>query len=509
MKKYLRITVISSILTFMGFSCGQEFLELEPVAALTEAAFFTSASDADAALGSVYDMLQKYGTYENEYVTKLEWLPVGDMRMEESPADRAIEALEWDAGNERFGRVWEQHYLGVARANTVIGRIDGVDADDATKASIVGQAKFLRALFYFNLVRYYGDIPLITEEPTADTEFNVSRAPASEIWDLIEQDLSEAANELPVSWPDSELGRAKRSSALALLAKAHLYQEEWGAAVTRSEELINLGVHDLVPNYRDAFRMSNEHNEEDVFSTQYRETNTGGWAEGRDGHFLGARAAPRGVGNDFAPFGGWSNWVPAAHFIEEAFETNEEDSIIDERYYGQIIGFGEKHPDLEFTMPDTINSGFSSTGYIHTKFWFGPNANQDVYSGQNVPVIRYAEVLLNYAEALNEVGRKNDAIDAINEVRDRAELPDLPYSLTQAEVLDAIFAERRVELFWEMSFFSDLNRRGRALQFILDNRPDAADLPTDAAYLQTQPILFPIPLREIDNNPNMTQNTGY
>ena len=508
MKKYLKITVLCSILTFMGYSCGQEFLELEPISNLTEAAFFKTEADANAALSSVYDMLQKYGTFENEYVTKVEWLPVGDMRMEESPADRAIEGLEWDAGNERFGRIWSQHYLGIARANTVIGRVDGIDAEQSAKDLITAQAKFLRALFYFNLVRYYGDVPLITEEPTADTDFNVARTPATEVWAVIEQDLEDAVAGLPVTWDDANLGRAKRSSALALLAKAHLYQEEWADAVTRSEELINLGVHDLVPNYRDAFRMTNEHNEEDIFSTQYRETNTGGWGEGRDGTFLAARAAPRGVGNDFAPFGGWSNWVPNEHFIE-TFETDGDGEIIDERYYGQIIGPGEKHPDLEFTMPEDVPAGFSSTGYIHTKFWFGPNANNDVYSGQNVPVIRYAEVLLNYAEALNEAGRKDDAIAQINIVRDRAELDPLPNSLTQDEVLDVIFQERRVELFWEMSFFSDLNRRGRALQFILDNRPDAADLPTNATYLQQNPILFPIPLSELDNNPNMTQNEGY
>jgi len=508
MKKFIKITIISSILTFLSFSCGQEFLELDPISSLTEAAFFKSEADANAALSSAYDMLQKYGTYENEYVTKVEWLPVGDMRMEESPADRAIEGLEWDAGNERFGRIWSQHYLGVARANTVIDRIDGIEADDATKNSISAQAKFLRALFYFNLVRYYGDVPLITAEPTADTDFNVSRDPASEVWAQIESDLTDAVAGLPVEWDDANLGRAKRSSALALLAKAHLYQGEWAEAVAASEDLEALNVHELVNNYRDAFRMTNEHNSEDVFSTQYRETNTGGWAEGRDGHFLGARAAPRGVGNDFAPFGGWSNWVPEQRFID-AFETDGAGTILDERYYGQIIGPGEKHPDLDFTMPDDVPAGFSSTGYIHTKWWFGPNANQDVYSGQNVPIIRYAEVILNYAEALNEVGNTAEAIAQINRVRERAELDPLPTTLSQAEVLDAIFQERRVELFWEMSFFSDLNRRGRALEFIQQNRANETNLPLNSTYLQQQPILFPIPLREIDNNPNMTQNPGY
>ena len=509
MKHLIKIFLVVMMMVSTVVSCGDEFLDLSPVDSLTEAGFFKTESDANAALASVYDMLQKYGGWENEYITKIEWLPVGDMTMEESPADRAIEGLEWDAGNERFSRIWAQHYTGIARANTVIGRINGVEAPQANKDLIEGQAKFLRALFYFTIARYYGDAPLIVDEPTAETDFNVSRNPVSEIWAQIESDLTDAVSKLPTTWDDANLGRAKKSSALALLAKAHLYQSEWADAVSRSEELINLGIHDLEPDYRDAFRKENEHNVEDVFSVQYRDTNTGGWGEGRDGHFLGARAAPRGVGADFAPFGGWSNWVPAEQWVEDIERDPVADTIIDQRYYGQIIGPGEKHPDVDFTMPEDVPAGFSSTGYIHTKFWLGPNPNNSEYSGQNIPVFRYAEVLLDYAEALNETGRKDDAIAQINIVRDRAGLDPLPNTLTQDEVLDAIFQERRVELFWEQSFFSDLNRRGRALQFILDNRADVADLPTNATYLQQNPILFPIPLSELDNNPNMTQNTGY
>jgi len=509
MKNIIKIFIVVAVIVSTVISCGDEFLELEPVSNLTEASFFRTESDANAALASVYDMLQKYGGWENEYITKLEWLPVGDMVMEESPADRAIEGLEWDAGNERFSRVWRQHYTGIARANTVIDRIGDVEAPQANKDLIEGQAKFLRGLFYFTIARYYGDAPLLTSEPTAETDFNVSRSPVSEIWAQIESDLTDAVAKLPNTWDDANLGRAKKSSALALLAKVHLYQNEWANAITRSEELINLGIHSLEPNYRDAFRQTNEHNDEDVFSVQYRDTNTGGWGEGRDGHFLAQRAAPRGVGAEFAPFGGWSNWVPATHWVEDIERDAVADTIVDQRYYGQIIGPGEKHPDIEFTMPDTVPAGFSSTGFIHTKWWFGASPNNAQYSGQNIPVFRYAEVLLNYAEALNEEGRKDDAIAAINEVRARAVLDPLPNTLTQGEVLDVIFQERRIELFWEQSFFSDLNRRGRALQFILDNRPNVADLPTDAPYLQQNPILFPIPLSEIDNNPNMTQNPGY
>ena len=218
-KLLLTVLLSNLVIILTTVSCGEEFLELEPVDQLTEASFFKNETDANAALASVYDMLQKYGGFENEYLTKFEWLPVGDMRMEESPADRAIEGLEWDGGNGRFNEVWERHYTGIARANTVIQRIDGIEAEEEVKTQIKAQAKFLRALFYFSLARNFGDVPIILDEPTAETDFNVSRDPLSEVWVQIEADLSDAAQGLPVSWDEANLGRAKKSSALALLAK--------------------------------------------------------------------------------------------------------------------------------------------------------------------------------------------------------------------------------------------------------------------------------------------------
>ncbi len=507
MMKKLSIIPLIAIFTYLLVSCGDEFLNKQPLSDLTEAGFFKTEEDANAALASVYDALQKYGGYENEFITKLEWLTVGDMRMEESPADREIEALVFNPNNGRFRDIWRVHYQGISRANTVIQRVPDMELAEEKKNAIIGQAKFLRGLFYSTLTRYYGDVPLILDEPNAATEFNVTRTPSSEVYAQVEQDLKDAISELPNEWQDADLGRASRTSALALLAKVHLFKGEWEQTIQRSEELISTDVHGLVDNYRDVFRKENEHNEETVFATQYRDTNAGGWGESRDGHFLAQRSAPRGVGQEFAPFGGWSNWVPNAHWVDE-FETDGSSEIIDDRYDAMVLGPGDKHPELDFTMPDTVPAGFSSTGYVLTKWWFGPNPNDSEYSGQNIPVIRYAEVLLNYAEALNEVGRTSEAIQQLNIVRNRAGLDNLPTGLSQDAVLDAVFQERRIELFWEMSFFSDLNRRGRFLEFIEENRPDFADL-VIAPYLREDYILFPIPQQDLDNNPSLTQNPGY
>ncbi len=511
MRKIIHILLGLGLLAGVVYSCGDEFLSLEPQGSLTEENFFVTEKDAQAALAAAYDALQKYGGYENEFITKLEWLTVGDMRMEESPADREIESLVFNPNNSRFNGVWSVHYQGIARANSVINRVPDMDIGNELKTQIVGQGQFLRGLFYFGLVRYFGDVPLVTTEFKATDEFNLTRTPRSEVYALIERDLTDAAASLPDTWGDSDQGRATRQSALALLAKVHLYQEEWEDAIGRSEELINSGIHDLELDpgntnsaYRNVFSKENEQNEEIVFATQYRDTDAGPWGQSRDGHFLPARSAPRGIGGEFVPFGGWSNWVPETHFVEEAFEEG------DERRIGQIIGPGETHDESGFTMEAEPPSGHTSTGYIMTKFWWGAEPNNSIYGSQNLPILRYAEVLLNYAEALNEVGRTEDALDAINQVRNRAGLADFDSSDPQ-EVLDQIFRERRVELFWEMSFFSDLNRRGRFVEFIRENRPDVRDgsLVLSPYILEPELILFPIPTTELDNNPNLTQNPFY
>ncbi|RMG67770.1 MAG: RagB/SusD family nutrient uptake outer membrane protein [Bacteroidetes bacterium] len=512
MRKLARNAILLLLVGGIAIACGEKFLTLEPLSGLTEESFFSNEKDAQAALAAAYDALQKYGAYENEFLAKIEWLTVGDMRMEESPADRELEALVFNPNNSRFFQIWQRHYQGVARANTVIQRVPEIEnIDPEVQEQIVAQAKFLRALFYFGLTKYFGDVPLVTREFTAADDFNVTRTPQAEVFAQIEQDLTDAANVLPDVWDQENSGRATSTAALALLAKVHLHQGEWQDAVSRSEALINKGVHALERDpgntnsaYRNVFSKFNEQNEEIVFATQYRDTDAGGWGQDRDGHFLAARSAPRGIGPENAPFGGWSNWVPEAYFVETAFEPG------DERRIGQIIGPGETHDESGFTMPDTVPPGYSSTGYICTKYWWGAEPNNSVYSSQNIPVLRYAEVLLNYAEALNEVGRTAEAVAAINEIRSRAGLEDFN-SADPAEVLDQIFKERRVEMFWEMSFFTDLNRRGMFVDWIQTYRDDVIDGSLVLAPYITQPdyILLPIPTGELDRNPNLTQNPHY
>ena len=379
--------------------------------------------------------------------------------------------------------------------------METLDAD--VKAKIIAQAKFLRAIYYYRLVNYFGGVPLVLEELDANSEMEIPRASAEEVWQQIETDLTDAIAVLPETWEGSDFGRATKGAAQGFLTKAYLWQEKWDDVVRVSEELINSGRYGLVmSSFRDVFRESNEDNEEIIFATQFRGGNDG------EGSNIVYRTAPRGAPSEFTGSGAWSNFVPQAHWVN-AFEKDSEGKIKDKRYWDVIIGPGEPHQDMpDFVMPTSVPDGWSKTGYITTKYWQKATIGM---SGVNAPVLRYAEVLLNYAEALNETGRSADAMTQVNLIRNRAGLDPKPTNLGKEAVLDAIFYERRMEFLWESAgAFSDLNRRGRFIEFIRENRPNFEELDVDnKPWLQTQPIRLPIPREAWERNKALEQNPGY
>lgn len=335
----------------------------------------------------------------------------------------------------------------------------------------------------------------------ASDDLQIPRATADEIWDQVEKDFLAAADMLPEAWAnDADLGRATRTAAWGFLVKAYLWREKWDDAITYSERIINTGRHALIQTgFRDIFREENENNEEILFSTQFS-TQTG------EQNNLVARTAPRGAPSIYTGPSAWSNFVPN-HQLVDAFEVNKDNSIRDERY-NVIMGPGEIHPENGYQLPEVPPAGMTRTGYIVTKYWYMPPVQG---SGINAPILRYSEVLLNYAEALNEKGQSQKAMELVNQIRLRAKLDAKPVTLSKSQVLDAIFDERRLEFIWEPTgSFNDLNRRGRFLDFIKKNRPDYGELEVDKKpWLHTTPILFPIPTDAWTKNKALEQNPHY
>ncbi len=497
--------MIVTALTLGTMSCGDDFLTLTPKDLLTDVTFFLTESDAQAALAGVYSVLQREETFSNiRDAADIEWAISGDLyEMDGAVARIELHSLSLPPSNTHIRNAYQGAYQGIGRANVVIGRVGEMkNIDERVKSLILAQAKFLRGLFYYRLVNYFGGVPLITEELNASSNLAIPRASAEEIWQQIETDLKEAAAVLPVAWTGNDIGRAIKTSALGYLVKACLWQQKWNDAVKYSEEIITTGAHDLLPRFRDVFRETNENNKEILFSTQFRPS------PDNEGNSLVIRSAPRGAPSQYTGAGAFSNFVPQKHWVN-AFEKDQNGRIKDNRYWDVIIGPGEPHQDMTgFVMPVNVPTGWSRSGYILTKYWQAPVVAN---AGVNPPLLRFAEALLNYAEALNEVGRSGEAMQLVNRIRTRAGLDPKSLSGAKDQVLDAIYYERRMEFIWEPAgAFSDLNRRGRFIPFIRANRPDFNTLEIDKKpWLSTTPIRFPIPKEAWDKNKALEQNPYY
>jgi len=367
--------------------------------------------------------------------------------------DREVALRDVRADNTAVAEIWGIAYDGINRANNVLEAIPNVESlDDDEGETLGGEAHFVRALNYFNLVKFFGGVPLVTEPVwVLSPDVNVARATEAQVWALIESDLNAAISQLP---GENEPGRASVWAARALLARAHLYQREWAQAFALANNVIENGPFELVDQYANVFE--NEQTSEAIFEVPFSVTDQNAlafWFYTRD---LGGRWG-------FAPT------TSGANSLLAAFTADDERRPVAVQMSG-TRAFGNKFTDVAGGTDDA-------------------------------PVIRLAEMYLIRSEAAARQNMLPRAIADINIVRNRSGVADLAASVdTQEEVLVANLAERRRELFFEGHRFFDLRRFN--------------DIPSVATYMNALGLtgfrlLFPIPQREIDANPALTQNPGY
>ena len=345
--KYVAVVLIISIT-----SCGDKYLSVVPPDVLTDANFLKTEADAQSALIGVYGQLQPEATYGNLIdAANLDWTMSGDLYEQDQNTPRVeLEMLTLPANNIYITQLYTELFRGVSRANFVINRVAVMDnLAPQAKAVIVAQAKFLRGIFYYRLVNYFGGVSLVTTELNASSKLDIPRATAAEVWKQIETDLTDAAGVLPATWTGADIGRATKGAALSFLVKAQLWQKKYTEAVTTSEQITALNIYGLLPNFRSVFLKNNENNKEIVFATQYSSVN-----DASEGSGLDVRSGPRGAPSTYIGRGANSNFVPQTSWIN-AFERDQAGKIKDQRYYGVIIGPREKHPEMSgFVMPPTF-----------------------------------------------------------------------------------------------------------------------------------------------------------
>ena len=455
--------------------------------------FWQTPAQAVAGVNAAYNALENNGTYGRWLVFATDLR--SDIGMIQSPWTDLSNFTKFTFTSYDFEvnrEIWQHHYEAIFRANQVIARVPGIRMDAALRDRIVGEAKFIRALMYFNLVTLYGNVPLTTTPPTP-TDRPATASPA-EVWAQIERDLTDARAALPQSYSGADVGRATWGAATALLGKAEMQQGKWSAAAATLQEVIGSGLYDLMPNYADNFTDRFENNQESLFEVQFG-----------DRSFLSSGLRGLNISRMVGPCGpSFCDGRPTRWYVEQFLQDSTVGGQVDPRldltiYYNKPGGM-----DVYGTPFATRYSADTSVLFFkkYGEYYLGL-PDQDWDAAINFRVIRYADVLLLEAEALNELGRTAEAYPLVDQVRARVTLAPLPVGLSQVAMRDRILRERMFELGLEGQRWADLARHNLVTPAL---QADDAEF---QFFVAGKSELLPIPQTERDLNPNVKQNPGW
>ena len=487
--KYVRrkIMVVLFIVTMVFNSCGDDFVEVASFDENSED-FFNSEEDYLEALAGAYDLLQS--TYLNVMLGEIasDNTLAGGESATDVPGIQEVDDMIHTPVNSQLEDIWGWMFSGVNRANYILEFKDKTEFSG--RESIIAEATFLRAYYYFELVKWFGDVPLAVDQRLLFGDQNtIERTPKEEVYAQIEADLIFAAANLPVSQPI--VGRVTKGAAQALLGKVYLYQDKFDEAAVVLDAVIDSNTYDLVTDYNSIFEIEGENNIESIFEVQYTDEEGAGFdcLQCSEGNIA---VGFNGIRNYSGPLfeSGFSFNVPTQEVVD-AFEPNDirkEVAILD------INAWATANSDVSFAI------GFEHTGYYNRKYIsrLGDlnTGDANLTNPNNYRAIRFADVLLMAAEAYNR-GGINDGIAQgyLNRVRTRATLPDVV--ATGNSLTTAIYLERRVELVGEGHYFFDLVRTNRAATEI-------------DGFTSGKNEVFPIPTIEIELAGNRwAQNPGY
>lgn len=492
MKKYILITIaIITIFATTFISCSDEFVNRDPVYSIDSENYFNSKTDYDNALIAAYDMLQSSSINVLMGEIASDNTLAGGGNATDVIGYQQIDDMIHTPVNDQLKRLWDWMFAGVQRANYIIEFKDKTDF--VGKEQIIAEARFLRAYYQFELVKWFGEIPMKGDARfKIGDEKTIPRSSVTEVYASIEADLIYAsANLSPTA---SQTGRATKGAAQALLGKAYLYQNKFSLAASTLETLISSSSYSLVSDYNSIFEESGENGPESLFEVQYTDVEGASFNcfQCSEGNIAVGFSGPRDyTGTLFTS--GFSFNVPTQEAVN-AFEVGDNrkavailDIVAWAASTGATYSEGNEH------------TGFFNRKYIPRVRSANAAGDRNLTNPNNYRAIRYADVLLMAAEAYNRGGIDDTkARGYLNQVRDRA-FGDTNHRITAsgAGLTDFILAERRVELLGEGHRFFDLVRTGKAAQEI-------------DGFTAGKNELFPIPLEEIQfSNGNWQQNLGY
>lgn len=543
MKKYL--SIIAAALLMGSFSSCSDFLDRYPLEELSDESFWKTEKDAEMAVSNLYNVL-----------------PTWDVD-EAINSDDAVHGIKWAAGNQSKGVYdpadygWSGEYGYIRQANLVLEKIQEMDLSEDAYKKLEGQARFFRAYTYFTLIRSFGAVPYIDKPLELTDVENITRTPKDEVYAKVMEDFDIAIANLPVQWDEANSGRITKGAAMAMKARAALYYNNWETAMTEAKNVMDLGQYELYDkdntgHYKELFWEVADGCDEFILSVQFNApTRT---------HYL--------IGWECFPTLGWGGLNPTQSLVDAFEDINGAPITSEASVYDPTNPFANRDPRLEVNvlhdgetmygvtikvapLSSSGNTGIgqhgdaTATGYYQQK-WLDPSIDPQSTGwdmGKDWVVIRYAEVLLTYAEAKNELSPLDpSAFDAVNQVRRRVGMPDLQntdptkptYCGTQDDLRKRIWNEWRVEFAleggkrqWDIRRWGIakdvLNAPFEGLRYTLVDDPNAPKgdngkkcilyvgepLKLAGSHYEDHNYLLPIPQTEIDLNPKLEQNPGY
>lgn len=473
--KQIIITIFFLTMVVILPSCKKSFVDLTPRGIVPVTSYYTTEIDIRTALNGAYSSLRPI--YNEQY-------GFGEIPSDnaETFADSEViygeeDKLTWTPTSIRLQAAWTRFYTAISYTNIVLDHVGTPAMTDAARNGYTGQAKFLRALMYFNLVRMFGDVPLVLNEITSEQQaYSYNRAPVAQVYAQIEKDLNEAAAVLPASYTGQDVGRVTSTAAKGLLGKAYMFQNKFAVAEAKLAEIVPLAGTPL--SYDQVFGLGKDNNREIIFAVQYL---GGGYSEGNT---FASQFVPTPSGGTIIGVAGGSSNIGTLD-LYNAFEA----------------GDARRDVAIAIFKVDRFT-------YYYAKKFIYPTVAAGLEGDNDWPVLRFADVILLYAEALNENGKINEALTQLNLIRTRSNLPS-KLTLSQADARTAIRNERRVELCFEGERWFDLIRWNNYVEVMQAFKTKYGAVNGTIGNVVATLRLYPIPQRERILNPNLSQNPGY
>lgn len=507
MKNIIKISFSVIIALVFCLGCKKSFLDQQVPGALLEQNFYKTDADATQATTAIYDLMQAHynSSWVSMYMVKTllsDESNAGGSGPGDQEAYQALDDYNFDANNAAVLGVWSLAYRTIYRANKVI---NNVTPETDLRKRLIGEAKFLRALNYFDLVTLWGDVPLVTGDILPSQYTTLGRAKKADVWAQIVKDLQDAIAILPQksSYSRADVFRASKGAAQALLGKAYLYQQKWSEAAAQFEAVITSGQYSLEPSVGKVFSQAGEFGVESLFEVSYtnqRNYNWGNfpWDWQPESNIHVQLMGPRSDYYTKAPsdslLGGWGFNTPKKKLYDAFVAAGD----VDRRKYTIMSEAELKTAGGNWTSPNA----WDYEGYFQRKY--GSYSTQTSSSGADVAelnygtnwrLIRYADVLLMAAEANYKASSEAKALTYLNMVRNRSKLPSV--TATGNALFQAIVTERQLELAFEGFRYQDLVRWGLAQQEL-----------GPLGFKTGKHELLPIPSQDI-RTAGITQNPGY